>query len=92
MTHAAVPVVGHEGVVPKVCRLECTPNDLTDGDDTGQFVFACTDPVSSYPQSRKIALERRLYGVALTGLDEGHGSSQLPGNSARRLLDGASRM
>jgi hypothetical protein len=61
LTHAAVPVVGHEGIVPKVCRLECTPNDLTDGDDTGQFVFARTDPVSNVrrsSQSRKIALER----------------------------------
>ena len=56
-----MPVVGHEGIVPKVCGLECPPNDLTNVDDTGQFVFVCTDPVSNVrgaSQSRKIALER----------------------------------
>ena len=58
------------------------PDDLTDGDDTGQFVFACTDPVSNVRRSsqlRKIALERfDCTGVALPGLDEGHGSSIQP--------------
>jgi hypothetical protein len=60
-THMAVPAVGHEGVVAEVRRLERTPNDLTDVDDTRQFVCTCSNPVSDVrgsSHSRKIALER----------------------------------
>ena len=80
--HMAVPTVGHEGVVAKVCRLECTPNDLTDVDDTRQVVFTCSNPVSNVrgsSHSRKIALERfdcTRWGYQ--ALDEGHDSWKQP--------------